>query len=110
MSARPTSRVGRGVLAVILLALVAVAVSATGATATAAEATKSYIVVMDLEPAVAYDGGVAGIPATKPEKGKKINPRSENVKRYQAHLQTTHNESLAKVGAGTQQKVNEYSI
>jgi subtilisin family serine protease len=110
MSVPTTPRRTRGVLATLVVALCAVAVAATGATATAAESTQSYIVLMDLEPAVAYDGGVQGIPPTKPGKGKKINPRNDNVKRYQAHLEKTHDESLGSVGASSEQKVNDYSI
>jgi subtilisin family serine protease len=110
MSVRRLPRKRRGLFAMLVVAACAVAVAATGVTATAAESTKSYIVLMDLAPAITYDGGVANIPATKPEKGQKINPRNDNVRRYQAHLEKTHDDSLGSVGASGQQKVNDYSI
>src|SRR5262245_33049320 len=88
MSVRHVPRRTRGIFALLLVvAACAVAVAATGGAATAADSTKSYIVLMGASPAIAYEGGVAGIPATKPGKGKKINPYAENVKQYRGHLQ-----------------------
>lgn len=46
----------------------------------------NYIVVLKDAPVSAYEGGVAGIPATKPAKGKKLNAGDKNVKAYEAHL------------------------
>ena len=31
-----------------------------------------YVVLMDLDPAISYEGGVPGLRATKPQKGKKL--------------------------------------
>jgi len=108
MSVRIASRRSRGVFATLVVALCGVAVAATGATA--AEATKSYIVLMGASPAIAYEGGVAGIPATKPGKGKKIDPDADNVQRYRGHLQAQHNQTLTAVGGNADQKLNDYSI
>lgn len=71
-------------------------------------AMQTYIVQMLEEPAVAYDGGVAGIPATKPGKGNKINPTADNVQRYRAYLKGKHQKALDNVGGGT--TVYDYSI
>ena len=38
-----------------------------------------YIVQMIEDPVVAYDGGIAGYPATQPAAGKKIDPRASKV-------------------------------
>ncbi|GAB3536629.1 hypothetical protein GCM10027403_17990 [Arthrobacter tecti] len=46
-----------------------------------------YIVVLNEEPAATYDGGVAGIEATKPEKGEKLSAEDPNVQKYQKHLE-----------------------
>lgn len=46
----------------------------------------NYIVVLKDAPVASYEGGVSGIAATKPAKGKKINANAANVKAYQAHL------------------------
>ncbi|HEX2138608.1 MAG TPA: hypothetical protein VHG33_02740, partial [Woeseiaceae bacterium] len=42
--------------------------------------SKTYIVQMRADPVVAYDGGVQDLAATRPGKGKKINPHSEPVR------------------------------
>ncbi len=58
-----------------------------------------YIVQMTEDPVVAYDGDIAGFPATRPGSGQKINPNSGNVQNYVAHLNGRHNEALNAVGA-----------
>jgi hypothetical protein len=65
-----------------------------------------YVVQLAEQPVVAYEGGVAGIPATKPAKGKKIDPEAQNVKDYVKHLDSRHDAVLASVGGG--QKVYDY--
>ena len=82
-----------------LTALVAVfaAGSASGADP---NPVRGYIVQLRLDPVVAYDGGVAGLPATKPGKGKKINPAASNVEKYSDHLRARHVNVLAAVGGG----------
>ena len=69
-------------------------------------ATETYVVQMLADPVVAYDGGVAGLEATKPAKGQKIDPQSNKVRRYVDHLNGTHNAALEKVGGG--QKLYDY--
>jgi subtilisin family serine protease len=69
-------------------------------------ATKTYVVQMLADPVVAYDGGVAGLEATKPAKGQKIDPRSNAVKKYVDHLNGTHAAALEKAGGG--QKLYDY--
>ena len=49
-----------------------------------------YIVRMLDEPVAAYEGGTAGIPATKPAKGKKINDKEPNVVKYAGYLDGKH--------------------
>ncbi|HEY9350895.1 MAG TPA: S8 family peptidase, partial [Acidothermales bacterium] len=70
-------------------------------------ATKTYIVQMLADPVVAYDGGVAGLEATKPAKGQKIDPQSNKVRRYVDHLNGTHANALQTVGGG--QKIYDYA-
>ena len=59
-----------------------------------------YIVRMQEDPVVAYKGGIPGLRATKPAKGKKINPNSPDVVKYVAHLDSRHNAALTSVGGG----------
>jgi len=96
--------------ALIVLAVVGVCATAllvSSAATSAAPETGTYIVQMIQDPAVSYDGGVAGIPATKPGKGKKIDPTSPNVARYVDFLRAEHGKSLAKVGGGA--KLYDYA-
>ena len=92
--------------ALSLLAVLVLAVSASGA-ASADGATKTYVVQMIQAPALTYTGGVAGIPATKPAEGEKIDRTSSAVSRYVDHLQGAHNEALAEVGG---EKLYDYNI
>ncbi|MGY2743884.1 S8 family serine peptidase [Arthrobacter sp. UYCu723] len=46
-----------------------------------------YIVVLAEKPAATYDGGTAGLPATKPKSGKKLDANNSEVKKYKAHLE-----------------------
>jgi subtilisin family serine protease len=65
-----------------------------------------YIIQMIGDPVVAYEGGIKGLKATKPKKGKKINPNSRQVVDYVGHLNARHAEALNSVGGG--QKVYDY--
>jgi hypothetical protein len=59
-----------------------------------------YIVSMIGAPVVAYDGGIPGLPATRPAKGQKINPNDPKVVRYAAHLESRQDDVLARAGGG----------
>lgn len=56
-----------------------------------------YIVRMADDPVVAYKGGIAGLKATKPAKGKKIDPTSTEVVQYSAYLDSRHDAAVAAV-------------
>ncbi len=94
--------------AVALAVASVVAVGSAGARgASSAEKTSSnvYIVRMVEPPVVAYEGGIAGLAATKPAKGEKINPNDPKVERYVGYLDSRHNDVLGKVGGS---KVYDY--
>ncbi len=57
-----------------------------------------YIVVMKGDPAAAYKGGIAGLRATKPAAGKKLDRRNADVQRYASHLDGQHAQALAAAG------------
>jgi subtilisin family serine protease len=69
--------------------------------------SRVYIVMMRDDPAVAYEGDISGFKATKPAKGKKINPNSAQVRKYVSYLNSTHDKALSAVGAGN--KIYDYS-
>jgi hypothetical protein len=67
---------------------------------------KIYIVQMIQAPVLGYTGGVARMPATRPERGQKIDPSSPQVVAYAAYLDSRHTDALNAVGGGS--KVRDY--
>jgi len=61
--------------------------------------SSAFIVQMAGDPVVAYEGGIRGLQATKPEKGKKIDPNSAKVTKYVDYLNNKQNAALKSVGA-----------
>ena len=59
----------------------------------------NYIVQLRELPAVAYDGSISGLAATKPAKGQKIDPNSAVVTKYVGHLDAKHDAEMKAVGA-----------
>jgi subtilisin family serine protease len=87
-------------------ALIAVLMLSVSAASGAGGTSKQlYIVQMTEKPVAAYEGGTAGIPATKPARGENIDDDNENVKRYAAHLDSKHTNLVREVGA---KKVYDY--
>lgn len=66
--------------------------------------TQTYIVQMALDPVIAYDGGIRGLPATRPARGQKLDPLNPAVARYKDHLVRQQNTALRAVGAPGQAK------
>ncbi len=58
-----------------------------------------YIVQMIDAPVVAYDGGIAGFPATAPKQGQKIDPLDAKVVKYVGYLKGKHDAAMQSVGA-----------
>ena len=58
-----------------------------------------YIVQMKESPVIAYEGEIKGYLATKPGKGKKLNPNSAHVKKYAGFLGKKQSEVAGSVGA-----------
>lgn len=101
------------VAAATILAFAGVTSPATGAqlrTASASAATQPYVVIMAADPVVAYDGGIRGIPATKPAKGKKVDRRSAPVKRYVDYLKAQHRTALRGAGVPAGEVNAEYAF
>ena len=88
-----------GVFGLVLFAL-----PASGALS--ADSSQTYIVQMLPNPVVTYAGGISGLPATKPGKGKKIDPSSGDVTKYADYLKGKHDQALSNVGGG--QKLYDY--
>lgn len=68
----------------------------------------SYIVIMKLDPAISYKGGVVGYEATKPAKHKKFNAKTAHVKKYKNMLKKQHDTLLGTYGLQGN-KIHDYS-
>ncbi len=79
----------------------------SGGAAVGAQEKSTYIVQMSQSPVVAYDGDIAGLKATKPAKGEKIDPLSAVVTKYVGYLKNAHDSALAKVGGA--EKLYDYA-
>jgi subtilisin family serine protease len=95
--ARPTVRLTT--LATVALALVVALIAGVQSASSAGGGGSSYIIQLTEEPVLTYTGGTAGIPATAPAKGQKINPNSAAVKQYVDYLKAKHADIAGKVGA-----------
>ena len=71
--------------------------------------SKLYIVQMADAPVVAYTGGIAGLRATKPSRGQKIDPNSPQVVRYGDYLTAKHDDALLRVGGARKAYSYKYS-
>jgi len=58
-----------------------------------------YVVTLTDKPIATYDGDVAGLRATRPSKGHRVNVTSSRAKRYRAYLQRQQADAAARVGA-----------
>ena len=92
----------------IVLFLVAAGIPSGGVTAQAqgpergqARRTSGlYIVQMADPPVGSYTGGIAGLPATKPERGRKVDSLDPAVVNYASYLDGRHDAALARVRGG----------
>lgn len=75
---------------------------------TANASRKTYIVLLDDEPAIRYDGGEAGFAATAPAPGADYDALASHVQLYTSHLTAKHDELLATLGASGR-KLYSYS-
>jgi len=92
-------KAARPLLILALLALMVVAVASIGAAPNnGKDSAEVYVVQLEGAPVVAFDGA-AGLEATRPDDGEKIDPQSAKVKRYVDHLTKKQDQALAKVGA-----------
>lgn len=92
----------------MLVAVPSQAAPGSGKSAAAAQRSNNlYIVQMTGQPVVAYTGGVAGLAATRPARGQKIDPQSPQVVSYLAHLHARQDAAAARVGA---RKVYNYGF
>jgi subtilisin family serine protease len=96
-------------LAVILLLSMA-AIASAASTQSGGPDRDVYIVLMVPDPAIAYEGDIAGLPATKPETGEKIDRRDPAVRQYRSFLERQHDTALRAVSVAPQAKLYDYTV
>lgn len=97
-----------GVLLVGACLLTAAPAAAAPAVPDAKAKVSAYIVQLAEQPAASYRGGRAGLPATRPAPGQKLNSASANVRRYAAYLDGRHSAVLRAAGAADTAKFYDY--
>ena len=60
-------------------------------------------------PLLAYEGDIKGLPATKPARGKKFNPKSKAAKKYRAHLKSKQDKALKSAGVAASKRTHTYT-
>lgn len=101
-SPAPRLIMGMSVLALSASMFVAATPAALAAPGPAAPrssaAAGDYIVTLVDKPVASYPGGLPGLPATMPAKGRKVNPASRAAVGYRAYLTKQQNAAAARVG------------
>lgn len=83
-------------------------VSSLAATAAAEDARRPYLVQLMDKPVASYAGGIAGLAATQPAPGQRLNLQAADVQAYINYLDTKQNDVLAAVAGA--QKVYDYKL
>ncbi|MGD9705074.1 MAG: S8 family serine peptidase [Acidimicrobiia bacterium] len=79
------------------------------AASVAAAKSATYIVIMEADPAIAYDGDEAGLAATAPAEGAALSRTDTAVQRYVGHLTAEQDAALTAVGAAATDKLATYT-
>jgi subtilisin family serine protease len=95
----------RPITAAVLFAL---SLSATVATAADTEVRRSYIVQLADKSAATYNGDVAGLPATKPAAGQRLNVDAAAVRNYIGYLDSKQASVVGTIANAT--ITNQYKI
>jgi subtilisin family serine protease len=72
--------------------------------------TDVYIVIMAQDPAIAYEGELRSMAATKPPAGQKFRSQAPAVRSYRGFLETEHNTALNAAGLAPERKIYDYSV
>ncbi|WP_207948369.1 S8 family peptidase [Metallococcus carri] len=96
--------------AVVALAGGGVVAATPASSAPAKQQNGRYIVQLTGAPVASYTGGVAGIPATKPAKGKKVNRDSAAAKQLSARLKSQQTQALTRAGSSSSAVVRSYTL
>jgi subtilisin family serine protease len=106
-------RPAKKLLTVTLLTALAVATIPGSGPAQAAPLsarTDLYLVQLAEAPVGSYSGGVAGLAATKPTAGDKVDLGSSSAQAYRSHLATKKSDIRRKGGVSATQTVHDYDV
>jgi subtilisin family serine protease len=82
--------------------------SSVALTASAQEVRRSYIVQLADKPVASYTGGVAGLAATKPAAGQRLDVSAADVQAYIGYLEQKQNNVLSTLGQA--QLTHKYNV
>ena len=74
------------------------------------KSAETYVVFLRQAPVAAYDGDVAGFPATRPERGEKIDRNSADVRAYSDYLASTQDGALDRAGVAEGDRLYSYTF
>ena len=115
MSSAPATDRRRRVLlaaataAVTAVSALTVSLAHAGVTDANSPAAGLYVVQFDAPPAAGYTGGIAGIPATKPVPGDRLDTRTRQYEEYRKHLRAQRSQALRAVKVDGRKVVTEYN-
>ena len=100
----------RAIIFAATAAMVGFGVTSAGAAQAASTGTTTYIVQMAGAPIASYTGDIAGLAATKPPPGDKVDTRSAAASAYRNHLKAQHSDLLGRAGLGNRATVYNYDV
>ena len=95
-------------LAAVVFVALAMTATASSRSDVGSADSAVYIVQMIGAPVVGYSGDIAGYPATKPAKGKKVDASSSEARKYSGLLEQKHDRAINQVGGAD--KLYDYSV
>jgi subtilisin family serine protease len=90
------------------LAMVTAGNALAGPTRGQSDPSAIYLVQVAGDPLASYQGGVNGIPGTKPAEGAKLNSRAWNYKAYRDFLRARRTDVLHRAGVDTKKEIRSY--
>jgi subtilisin family serine protease len=96
----------------VLTALAVVSTLGSGPAQAAPDSNQTdlYLVQVADAPVASYAGGVAGLAATKPATGDKVDLSSSSVRAYRGHLATKKNDIRHEGGVSSTQAVRDFDV
>jgi subtilisin family serine protease len=108
VSLKPVAERGRRAMSVIAITAAMLVATAPASAAPPTATSDLYLVQLEGSPLSQYTGDVAGIAATKPAPGAKLDPTTWNYDAYRAHLRARRADLVKKAKLDKRKTVAEY--